>query len=192
METDTHLCKPKTKKEQKPIKISDMVLKAKNCQMLVLFCFVFFLILFLCFTYIKRAASRCWISLFRSKTFNMYCRSWSVIRSNTCCVCTKSGPFIEFVFASAEWFGKMIVVSLGLYPVEEASIKCCIFDAWAGVGGNRAARPLGIFLRLKMKWKKTKFKNIVHRTTSGAWCTYAKWMKMKKRWIWLRRTSHTP
>lgn len=103
----------------------------------------------------------------------MYCRSWSVIRSNTCCVCTKSGPFIEFVFASGDGFGKMVVVSL-VYPVE-ASIKRCIFDVWVGVGGNRA-RPPGIFLYVsgdyngeKEKERKKKIKKKVKWLVNTFW-----------------------
>lgn len=89
-------------------------------------------------TYMSRAASRCCTSLFRSRTLNMYCRSWSVMRSKTCCdCCIKSEPLR--CCASA-------VVGSVEYPV--AAFIRWMVDACVGVGGKRALRPLPIFLQI--------------------------------------------
>lgn len=90
-------------------------------------------------TYMRRAASRCWTSLFRSRTLKIYCRSWSDIRSKTGCDCNISD-------ALSVWSA---VESIE-YPVE-ASIIRWMLDTCVGVGGKRALRPPPpIFLEM---WK---------------------------------------
>lgn len=111
-----------------------------------------------CETYTRRAASRCCTSLFRSRTLKIYCRSWSVMRSKTCCdCCNKSEPLMcVSAVESAE------------YPVD-ASIIRWIVDTCVGVGGKRALRPLPIFLYTEKK-RESK------QNHSFSWCEQKKFL----------------
>lgn len=70
----------------------------------------------------------------------MYCRSWSVMRSKTCCDCCNKSELLICVSA----------VESVEYPVDASIIRWMV-DACVGVGGNRALRPLPIFLFTKIK-----------------------------------------